>query len=213
MLLFIVLSNLICLLLPALTSARVATPEIPTGLAARQLRRLLTPSKNLLHNKRDTILLAGTPEKPGGLRLNSTNGKIAETTPFESEIDIPLLYPDTDFRVRGEIDDGWLVTVEFYADINSSPAILDRRLGVYKGDLTQGVDMKISSETQVITGEAELMLVQSGQYDVLVFQAASGVIRIPGGQVKNFRAFKKDIKRWKHGNLNSIEDVPSNSRA
>ena len=88
MLLPIVLSSLICLLLPAITFARVTNREDSVNLAAHHVKLLSTPLKNLLH-KRDAILFAGTPNVPGGLALNSTNGQIAETIPFEDEIDIP----------------------------------------------------------------------------------------------------------------------------
>ena len=85
MLLFILLSNLTCLLLPALT---YATAVDPVHLAARHVKRLSYPLKNLLH-KRDAILFAGTKNVPGGLALNSTNGEVIETKPFEEQISIP----------------------------------------------------------------------------------------------------------------------------
>ncbi len=88
MLLAIVFSNLVYLLLPALISARVTTPEDPVNLAAHHIRRLSNPLKNLLH-KRDAILFAGTPNVPNGLALNSTSGEVEDTIPFEEEIDIP----------------------------------------------------------------------------------------------------------------------------
>ena len=113
--------------------------------------------------------------------------------------------------MKGEIDDGNLVTVEFYFDIHTKSEI-DTRIGVYKGDLQQGTDMKIPPAAGVITGEALLFSTRSGLYDVLIFQAASGVVKIPGGPSKSFDAFAKAIKRWKHGNLKSIEDVPNNSQ-
>lgn len=90
MLLFIVLSNLMCLLLPALTSAHVTTPKGSVNLAAHHVKLLSTPLKNLLH-KRDAILFAGAPNASNALALNSTNGKVAETIPFEEQIDIPGL--------------------------------------------------------------------------------------------------------------------------
>lgn len=90
MLLFIVLSNLVCLLLPALSSAHVATTKHPVNLAAHHIQRLSTPLRDLLH-KRDAILFAGTPNASNALALNSTNGELAETIPFEEEIDIPGL--------------------------------------------------------------------------------------------------------------------------
>lgn len=88
MLLFSILSSLLCLLLPALVSSRVATPEDPVNLAAHHIKRLSSPLKNLLH-RRDTILFAGAPDPSTGLALNSTNGAVVETIPFEQEIDIP----------------------------------------------------------------------------------------------------------------------------
>lgn len=90
MLLFVVLSNLVCLLLPVLTSAHVTSPEDPVNLAAHHVKRLSNPLKNLLH-KRDAILFAGTSSASNVLALNSTNGELAETIPFEEEIDIPGL--------------------------------------------------------------------------------------------------------------------------
>ena len=90
MLLFIALSNLVCLLLPALIAARVTPWEDPVNLAAHHVKRLSTPLKNLLH-KRDAVLVASNPNAPDRLSLNSTNGDIQGTMLFEKEIDIPGL--------------------------------------------------------------------------------------------------------------------------
>ena len=87
MLLPISLSNFMCLLLPALTFAHVINQENPVDLAAHHKRLLSTPLKNLLH-RREALLFASTPNVPGGLALNSTNGQVEETIPFEAEIDI-----------------------------------------------------------------------------------------------------------------------------
>ena len=99
MLLFIVLSNLVCLLLPALTSAHVTTPEDPVNLAAHHVKRLSTPLKNLLH-KRDDILFASSSNSSNALALNSTNRDVAEMTTFEEEIYIPGLGRLVYFLVR-----------------------------------------------------------------------------------------------------------------
>lgn len=90
MLLFIVLSNLICLLLPALTSAHVTAPKDSVNLAAHHVKRLSTPLRNLLH-KRDAISFASVANASSTLALNSTNGDLEETIPFEEDIDIPGL--------------------------------------------------------------------------------------------------------------------------
>ena len=90
MLLFIALSNLVCLLLPALIAARVTPWEDPVNLGAHHVKRLSTPLKNLLH-KRDAVLFASTPNAPDSLALNSTSVEFLETIPFEEEIDIPGL--------------------------------------------------------------------------------------------------------------------------
>ncbi|KAF6219696.1 hypothetical protein HO133_004165 [Letharia lupina] len=202
MLLFMVLSNLMCLLLPALTSAHVTTSEDPVNLAAHHVKRLSTPLKNLLH-KKDAILFASTPTASNILALNSTNGEVAETIPFEEEIDIPGLGHLVYFLVKGEIDDDYSVTVEFWVHY-----LVDKRIGVFHGDLIKGIDMKIPNSIQIINGEARLYVVQSGGYDVLIFEAY-GSTHIPGGPNKVFPVFKKEIKRWEVGNLKSIQDVPN----
>lgn len=88
MLLFIALSNLVCLLLPALISARATSPKNPANLAAQPIKRLPTPPRNLLH-KRDSTSLAGTANILHGLALNSTNNGAGNEIDFEAEIDIP----------------------------------------------------------------------------------------------------------------------------
>lgn len=97
------------------------------------------------------------------------------------------------------------VTVEFWVHY-----LVNRRIGVHYGDLKRGVDMKIPGSIRFITGEARLYALMSGEYDVLVFEAY-GNVRIPHGPNKAFPPFLKEIKRWKVGNLESIQDVPSNS--
>ena len=70
--------------------------------------------------------------------------------------------------------------------------------------------MKIPDSIKVINGEARLYVVASGAYDILIFEAY-GSVHIPYGPSKKFPPFKKEIKRWKVGNLQSIEDIPDNS--
>lgn len=79
-----------CLLLPSLTSAHVTTPKDSANLAAHHVERLSTPLRNLLH-KRDAILFASVANASSTLALNSTNGEVVETIPFEEQIDIPGL--------------------------------------------------------------------------------------------------------------------------
>ena len=86
----------------------------------------------------------------------------------------------------------------------------DRRIGVYHGDLVQGIDMKIPESIKVINGEARLYVVASGEYDILVFEYYGSVV-IPPIPVKTYPRFLVEIKRWKVGNLKSIQDVPNNS--
>ena len=88
MLLFIVLSNLLCLLVPAFAFAHVTTSEDPVNLAAHHVKRLSNPLKNLLH-KRDAILSAGGTNASSALALNSTDGDGEENIAFENTIDIP----------------------------------------------------------------------------------------------------------------------------
>ena len=70
--------------------------------------------------------------------------------------------------------------------------------------------MKIPNSIKIINGEARLYVVASGEYDVLIFEAY-GMVHIPYGPSKTFPHIKKEIKRWKVGNLESIEDIPNNS--
>ena len=70
--------------------------------------------------------------------------------------------------------------------------------------------MKIPNSVKVINGEARLYVVASGEYDILVFEAY-GSVHIPYGPSKTFPRFKKEIKRWKVGNLKSIQDMPNTS--
>ncbi len=98
MLLFIILSNLLCLLLPALTSAHGTIPEDPVNLAADHVKRLSNPLKNL-RRRRDAILSAGNPSTSNALALNSMEGDVAEMMNFEAEIDIPGLEHRANFIV------------------------------------------------------------------------------------------------------------------
>lgn len=107
-------------------------------------------------------------------------------------------------QVKGEIDDDYSVTVEFWVHF-----LFDKRIGVFHGDLIRGIDMKIPDSIKIINGEARLYVVGSGEYDILIFEAY-GSVNIPHGPHKVFPVFKKEIKRWKVGNLESIEDVPNN---
>ena len=87
MLLFIVLSNLLCLLLPTFAVAHVTTSEDPVNLAAHHVKRFSNPFKNLLH-KRDAVLSAGGINASSALALNSTDEDV-ENVAFEDTIDIP----------------------------------------------------------------------------------------------------------------------------
>ena len=97
MLLSIALSNLVYLLLPAVLSARIITPEGSADPAAFDIKRLSTPLKNLLPTEK-AMSLAGTPSGPNGIALNSTNA-VRETLEFEAAINIPGLGPSTYFVV------------------------------------------------------------------------------------------------------------------
>lgn len=96
-----VLSSLACLLLlPTLISAHMTISEVPVNLAAHHVKQLLaTPLKNLLQ-KRDTVLFAGSPTASNILALNSTNGQVVETIPFQEKIYIPGQGPEIYFIVR-----------------------------------------------------------------------------------------------------------------
>lgn len=89
MLLFIALSNLVWLLLPALIFARATSPKDPVNLPAHPIKRLPTPLKDLLHKR--GFSLAGTANILPGLDLNGTNNGAAKELDFEAEIDIPGL--------------------------------------------------------------------------------------------------------------------------
>ena len=89
MLLFIiVLSNLLCLLLPAFALPHVTTPEEPVNIAAHHVKRLSDPLRNLL-SKRDASFSASGSNAPNALALNSTGGIVKENVAFENTIDIP----------------------------------------------------------------------------------------------------------------------------
>lgn len=88
MLLFIALSNLVCLLLPALISARATSPEGPVNLAAHPGKRLTTSLRNLLP-RTDSTSLAATTNILHELALNSTDDGGVKDINFEAEIDIP----------------------------------------------------------------------------------------------------------------------------
>ena len=98
MLLFMALSTLLYILLPALIATGVTASESPVNLASHDVKRLSTPLKNLLH-RRDTIIIPGSPNAPDGFSLNSTSGKVAETEAFEEDISIPRFGSDTYFLV------------------------------------------------------------------------------------------------------------------
>ena len=70
--------------------------------------------------------------------------------------------------------------------------------------------MKIPASIKVVDGEARLYVVASGQYQILVFEAY-GSVNVPKGQGQLFSPFKRQIKRWRMGDLNSIQDVPDAS--
>ena len=108
-------------------------------------------------------------------------------------------------KVKGEIDEDYSCTVEVWVH-----CLFDRRIGVFNADLTKGIDMKIPDSIKVINGEARLYVVESGEYDILIFEAY-GTAHVPYGPTKKFGPLQKEIKRWRVGSLPSIEDVPNNS--
>ena len=108
-------------------------------------------------------------------------------------------------KVKGEIDDDYSCTVEFWVHF-----LFNKRIGVFHADLIKGIDMKIPDSIKIVNGEARLYVVASGIYDILVFEAY-GTVNIPYGPSKKFGPFKKEIKRWKAGHLQSIEDIPNTS--
>ena len=89
--------------------------------------------------------------------------------------------------------------------------MFDRRIGLYYGDLDQGVDMTPSPSNSVVKGESALYAGSSGDYVVLVFETKSGSIHVPKGPSTSFPPFAKAIKRWRIGVQGSLEDVPNNS--
>lgn len=106
-------------------------------------------------------------------------------------------------KVKGEIDSDYSVTVEFWVHY-----LVDTRIGVYLGDLVKGVDMKIPDSIKTINGEARIYVVATAGYDLLIFEAYGSFL--PSGPT-NIPVFKREIKRWKVGVLNSIQDVPNSS--
>lgn len=97
-------------------------------------------------------------------------------------------------QVKGEIDQHYTVTVEFWVHYQ-----IDQVIGVYHGDLIGGTDMHIPASIKVLDGEARLYVVRSGKYDVLVFEAFGNVNT---RQVsKSVPPFKQEIKRWRAGTL------------
>lgn len=103
----------------------------------------------------------------------------------------------------GELDSDLQVTVEFWVHYD-----LDRRIGVYHGDLANGCDMKIPATIHIITGEAVLYAQvdpDDADYDALVFEAY-GAVSIKGSTVK-FPDFKRTIDRWYVGDVKSIKSV------
>ena len=101
-------------------------------------------------------------------------------------------------------DEDASATVQFWLH-----ATFDRRIGVFHGDLNQGVDMTPSASSMVFKGESALFVGPSGGYAVLVFEAKSGTIHVPNRPSTTFPAFSKAIKRWKVGTPGSMEDVPN----
>lgn len=86
----------------------------------------------------------------------------------------------------------------------------DRTIGVFYGNLASGVDIKIPPSTGVVVGEARLYVVMSEGYEILALESY-GNVNIPGAATQPFPDFVKAIKRWRVGDLTSIEDVPNNS--
>lgn len=81
---------MLCLLLPALISARATSPKDSVNLAAHPIKRLPTSLRNLLH-KRDSTPLASTANILPGVALNSPGLGDAGEINFEQDIDIPGL--------------------------------------------------------------------------------------------------------------------------
>ena len=108
-------------------------------------------------------------------------------------------------KVKGEVDNDYTATVEFWYDYR-----YDRRIGVYHGNLDPGVDMKIADSSNIMQGEARLYVVESGEWMVLVFEAY-GSVHLPFTAAKEILPYAKAIKRWKVGNLRTMQDVPNTS--
>ena len=70
--------------------------------------------------------------------------------------------------------------------------------------------MKIPDSIKIINGEARLYVLASGEYNILVFESY-GTVQVPSGPTKQFSLFRRELKMWKAGNLQSIQDVPNNS--
>ena len=68
--------------------------------------------------------------------------------------------------------------------------------------------MKIPKSERIVNGEARLYVVRSGVYIVLVFEAYGSFL--PSRPTKDF-SFFKEVKGWKVGNLEAIQDVPNSS--
>ncbi len=69
--------------------------------------------------------------------------------------------------------------------------------------------MKIPESIKVINGEARLYIVGSGVYNILVFEAYGNFL--PSHPTKVIPNFKKEIKRWKVGNLETVQNVSNSS--
>ncbi len=69
--------------------------------------------------------------------------------------------------------------------------------------------MKIPESIKIISGEARLYVVASGVYNILVFEAYGSFL--PSQPTKVFPYFKKEIKRWKVGNLETVQGVSNSS--
>ena len=77
---------------------------------------------------------------------------------------------------------------------------------MFQGDLRQGVDMRIPDSMKVVNGEARLYVASGRGYEVLVFEMY-GSVQQPGGPSKVFPHILMEIKRWKAGNIASIQGV------
>ena len=118
-------------------------------------------------------------------------------------LEMPLIFL---VMIKGEVDSDYSATVEFWYDYRH----YDRTIGVYHGYLLPGVDMKITDSSNVMKGEAKLYVVQSGEWIVLMFEAY-GSVHLPSSSTQTFSQYTKAIKRWKVGNLKTMQDVPNTS--